>query len=76
MSVYHRVDDIFQLPGPKFIRLAERLPNYEGSVRATMRRLSEEVEAAPAPAAVITPESAASLPTLPGMPPLFEFNAA
>lgn len=75
MSAFHRVDDIQQLPAPRFIRFAERLPHYSGAVRASLTRMaSEEQQQETEPASVITPAEAASLPSLPGMPPLFEFN--
>lgn len=41
MSVFHRVDDIYSMPGPRFFRLAARLPAYEGVMRL---RLMEEHE--------------------------------
>jgi hypothetical protein len=75
MSAFHRVDDIRQLPGPRFIRFAERLPHYSGAVRATLVRMSE-AEPAKEEQAVITAAEAATLPTLPGMPALFEFSGA
>lgn len=75
MSVYHRIDDMMELPGAKFIRLAERLPAYEGAVTAEWRRRSREMEEQrPDSMPVITAEQASDLPQLPGMPPLFEFD--
>lgn len=76
MSAFHRVDDIQQLPAPRFVRFAERLPHYSGAVRASLIRLSAQEKEKPEPASIITPAEAAMLPTLPGMPPLFEFNEA
>jgi hypothetical protein len=34
MSAFHRVDDIWSMPGARFFRLAWRLPAYEGVMRA------------------------------------------
>jgi len=34
MSVFHRVDDMYALDGPRFFRLAVRLPFYKGVIRA------------------------------------------
>lgn len=33
-SVFHRVDDVEQLSGPRFFRLAMRLAYYQGAVQA------------------------------------------
>lgn len=35
-SVFHRVDDPYRLPSPRFFRLAERLPAYKGAVAAAL----------------------------------------
>jgi len=75
MSAFHRVDDIRQLPGPRFIRFAERLPHYSGAVRASLM-MAREAKPAEEEQAVITPAEAAMLPTMPGMPALFEFSGA
>lgn len=74
MSAFHRVDDILQLPAHRFALLAERLPHYSGAVRAAMMKWAEEAPAEEAEGTVITPAEAAMLPTLPGMPALFEFT--
>jgi hypothetical protein len=49
MSVFHRVDDIYSMPGPRFFRLAARLSAYEGAMR--LRAMAEGGEAGPAEAA-------------------------
>jgi hypothetical protein len=76
MSVFHRIDDISKLPANKFFRLAERLPYYTGAVQATMRIMAETVQPEPEAPKVIDAVSAASLPTVPGMPALFEFSGS
>lgn len=43
LSVFHRVDDITALDGPTFLRLAWRLPAYQGVMRA--RLLAEQQDA-------------------------------
>lgn len=40
-SVFHRVDDMYALPAPKFFRQASRLFAYDGVLR---RRLMNEIE--------------------------------
>jgi hypothetical protein len=40
-SVFHRVEDMYALPTPKFFRLASRLFAYEGVLR---RRLISETQ--------------------------------
>lgn len=46
MSVFHRIDDIYSMPGPKFFRLAWRLAAYQGCMRdnaiTAARRLQAE----------------------------------
>lgn len=39
MSVFHRVDDIYDMEGPRFFKMAWRLPAYSGVMTA---RLEEE----------------------------------
>lgn len=34
LSAFHRIDDIWSMNGPRFFRLAERLPAYQGAIRA------------------------------------------
>lgn len=36
LSAFHRVDDIAQLDGPRFLRLAAQLPWYEGATRGSL----------------------------------------
>lgn len=45
LSVFHRVDDMWAMDGPRFFRLAVRLPAYEGVVRR--RLMADAVEAGP-----------------------------
>lgn len=42
MSVFHRVDDITALDGPTLLRLAWRLPAYEGAMRIRVQEAQEE----------------------------------
>jgi hypothetical protein len=44
MSVFHRVDDINDLSGPKFYRLAVRLTAYTGVMQARVEALRQEEE--------------------------------
>jgi hypothetical protein len=46
-SVFHRVDDIYSMPGPRFFRLAIRLPKYKGVLQ--MRLMEEYEQAHPTP---------------------------
>lgn len=41
-SVFHRVEDITQLDGPSFFRLAWRLPSYRGAMREAVLREQDE----------------------------------
>lgn len=54
MSVFHRVDEIEHLPGPRFLRLAVRLPAYDGVMRVRVTAANEHDQptraAAPKPA--------------------------
>ena len=45
-SVFHRVDDVWSLPGPRFFRLAWRLAAYQGVMQA--RAVAEAEEREPA----------------------------
>jgi hypothetical protein len=52
MSAIHRVDDIRLMDGPRFFRLAHRLPWYEGVMRGRVRaEMAEQEEEAPRPQA-------------------------
>lgn len=42
MSVFHRIDDITALDGPRFFRLVWRLPAYEGAMRARLQAERDE----------------------------------
>lgn len=44
MSVFHRVDNIEDLPGPKFFSLAVRLTAYTGVLQARAEALRQEEE--------------------------------
>lgn len=63
LSAFHRVDDLDDLTGPAFFKLAYRLPHYRGVMRSIASAAASEDEggqqpvalqsrAAPAPAAV------------------------
>lgn len=56
MSVFHRIDDIESMPGPKFLRFARRMTCYQGVLAA---RLAEEIAAKQVPVEP-TPEAAKS----------------
>jgi hypothetical protein len=52
MSAVHRVDDIDDLPAPKFFSYAWRLPHYRGVMRDRVIALQDDQEdTGPAPAA-------------------------
>lgn len=54
MSVFHRIDDIFELDGPTLWRLAWRLPHYRGCMRDVVERLQND-EAPQPPRSVTEP---------------------
>lgn len=78
MSVYHRVDNIYAMPAARFFRFAERLPYYEGATQWAMRQALKDKEDAPqaTPESLVSAEGAGMLPTMPGMPPVFDFAVA
>lgn len=41
MSVFHRVDDIYSMPGPLFFSRAYRLPAYQGVMQARVAEAQE-----------------------------------
>ncbi len=41
-SVFHRVDDIYALDGPRFLRLALRIFAYDGVLAARLRAEQED----------------------------------
>lgn len=43
-SAFHRVDDIYEMDGPRFFRLAVRLPAYDGVMRARLANEREDEE--------------------------------
>lgn len=48
MSVFHRVDDMWSMNGPRFFMLAWRLPSYRGAVREwILREQQAEEDAVP-----------------------------
>ncbi len=58
MSVFHRVDDLDQLPAAVFLPRMVRLPLYDGAVRHALRLEAER----PAPAAEPVDEQPAQEP--------------
>lgn len=44
LSAFHRVDDMFELDGPRFFRLAVRCSAYDGVMRARVANLSQGTE--------------------------------
>lgn len=49
LSAFHRIDDMYALDGPTLLRLAIRLPAYEGVLRArAMAEAADEEKASPA----------------------------
>jgi len=53
MSVFHRVDELDQLPAAVFLPRMVRLALYDGAVRHAMRRA---VERQPEPVPALTPQ--------------------
>jgi hypothetical protein len=49
MSVFHRVDDLYELDGPRFMRLAWRIGAYNGMI--TRRVQAAQEDPAPSPLA-------------------------
>lgn len=69
LSVFHRVDDWRQLDPPRFFRLAERLPAYQGAVRAALAAVAVE----PQGPADLDARSLASMTDGPGQFPGIEY---
>jgi hypothetical protein len=44
MSVLHRVEDIYELDGPTFFRLAYRLPAYSGAAKVDLEGWLEDIQ--------------------------------
>jgi hypothetical protein len=63
-SVYHRIDDVLEMDGPRFLRLVARIGAYGGAVarRWQQVRQSQVQEPAATPRAVVS--SDASLETM------------
>lgn len=60
LAIY-RIDDPMALPGPRFFKLAWRLPNYQGAIRARAQEEADsEVAAGPGttPRGMAAPEGA------------------
>jgi hypothetical protein len=55
MSVFHRVDDIYAMPGPVFFKRAWRLLHYRGVMRA--RAIEAQDESQPARPAQTTAQA-------------------
>ena len=73
LSVFHRIDEMRTMPGPRFCTFAVRLPAYGGAMAAAQRREAEAVReresaamptpARPAPQPIEpTPEAMAGQP--------------
>jgi hypothetical protein len=62
LSAFHRIDDASELEGPVFFALAQRLPFYDGAVRAHVARQVQRAQAAGAP---VQPAAAAQPERLP-----------
>lgn len=83
-SVFHRVDDIWALPGPVFFKRAWRLPAYRGVMRE--RYLAERDEEQPArptraaapagrpPPRHVVPATKTALSSEPGFSGIFSFG--
>lgn len=82
LSVFHRIDDIWSMPGPRFFRLVWRLAAYQGVMQA--RALAER-EKAPAerpfeygqrsrPGVEWNPGTAESIQADPALRQLFSFG--
>lgn len=54
MSVFHRVDDIRQMPPARFFMLAHRLPAYRGVMREVALAQQRDRDAEPVPVAART----------------------
>lgn len=82
LSVFHRVEDIESLDGPRFFRLTHRLAAYSGVMAARIVEHEQAGQpqggAGPARGQVNNvPVSALAAPTgTPGMPPLVEIAKA
>ena len=79
LSVFHRVDDMWSMPGPRFFRLAKRTVAYQGVMQARAQGLIDAEGTAPAGVVPssgrgsgireidATPEAVASTPDLAGL---------
>ena len=48
MSAFHRVDDVYLMPGPRFFSLARRLGTYQGAMAARLHAERDEPQQRPA----------------------------
>ncbi len=48
MSVFHRIDDADAMPAPLYFERAERLPAYQGVMRARLSSEAQEAGGTPA----------------------------
>lgn len=62
LSAFHRINDASELEGPVFFALAQRLPFYEGAVRAHFAGLARRVQAASPPVQAAPPQPAGPPP--------------
>ena len=62
MSVFHRVDDIWQMPPARFFQFAHRLPAYRGVMREVALARQRDRDADPGPAAARTAPAARRAP--------------
>jgi hypothetical protein len=65
LSVFHRIEDASELEGPVFYKLAQRLPFYEGAVRAHFAKMARRAQAAARPA----PDAQPAAPQPARLPP-------
>ncbi|MEV4604802.1 hypothetical protein AB0K15_46565 [Amycolatopsis sp. NPDC049253] len=63
MSVFHRIDDLDQLPAAVFLPRMVRLAHYDGAVRHAAQREAETTTASPQPAHEPAPAEPAALVT-------------
>jgi hypothetical protein len=83
MSVFHRIDDISELDGPSFLRLAWRLPAYTGVMAARVAAAQQEADTRSTPqghtgygrsAQEINPGTQAALASEPAFSGVFSFG--
>lgn len=57
MSVFHRVDDPWSMPAPRFFAFATRLPAYDGALAIAYRAATEAKPTQPAAVPVAAPSN-------------------